>query len=177
MNKSSKNILILITVVAITVITLYMLFTRISYGNASSPSPSSQPYPSSQPSSSPIQVTSFVISNGCSGPYCWGMVTFNSSVTGTLTQLKTVYSDGTTYCWYANVFYGTYTVTQGTNTIWLDDLASCNHLSCNPPGQITSLVFIINGNQYTVSVTPTIGDPLATTPPSKSQIFIGSDCQ
>ena len=175
MNESSKNILILITVVAITVITLYLLFTRISYGNASSPSPTSQPSPTS--SSSPIQVTSFVISNGCSGPYCWGMVTFNSSVTGTLTQLKTVYSDGTTYCWYANVFYGTYTVTQGTNTIWLNDLALCYHLSCNPPGQITSLVFIINGNQYTVSVTPTIGDPLATTPPSESQVFIGSDCQ
>jgi len=96
------------------------------------------------------------------------MVTFNSSVTGTLTQAETVYSDGSTYCW-----SGSYTVTQGTNTIWLYDFPPCNHFSCNPPGQITSLVFVINGQQYTASVTPTTGNPLATTSTSNSQILYG----
>jgi len=123
------------------------------------------------PSPSPIQVTSFVISNDCTGPYCWGRIIFYSKVAGTLTQIYTVYSDGSSYCW-----AGSYTVNYGPNSVWLNDLASCTHLSCNPPGQITALVFVINGNQYTVPVTPTIGNPIGTISASESQIFIGGLC-
>ena len=116
----------------------------------SSPSSSPQPSPTPTPSPSyPIQVTSFVISNGCSGNYCWGRITFNSSITGILSEVITVYSSGSTYCW-----TGSYTVNQGSNTIWLDD-CNCNTLSCNPPGQIIALVFVINGNRYTMPVTYT----------------------
>jgi len=99
------------------------------------------------------------------------MVTFNSSISGTLIQINTVYSDGSSYCW-----TGTYFVTRGTHTVWLNDFAPCTHLSCNPPGKITSLVFIIYENQYTVPVTPTVGNPLATTPTSEYQIFLGGPC-
>jgi hypothetical protein len=117
-------------------------------------------------------VTSFVIADGCTGNYCWGMVTFNSSIGGILTQVNTVYSNGSSYSWTGN-----YQVNPGTNTIWLSD-CECLHLSCDPPGQITALVFVIMGNQYTVPVTPTVGNPLATGTPSyySSQTFIGSSC-
>jgi len=182
MAETSKTALIIVAVVAIIIIILvYLLLTKklpisVSSSYTYSPPPPSSSYspPSSSyspPSSSGIQVTSFIISNGCTKAYCWGMVTFNSSITGTLTQVNTVYSNGSSYCW-----GGSYTVTQGTNTIWLDDITPCNHLSCNPPGQITSLVFTINGMQYTASVTPTIGNPLATIPELNSQKFEGGAC-
>jgi len=183
MDEKSKKVLTIITIIATIILLLYLLLTKRTHNNispSSSPSPTSSPSsppPTSTPSSpssssSPIQVTSFVIADGCSGPYCWGMVTFNSSIGGILTQVNTVYSNGTSYSWTGN-----YQVNPGTNTIWLSD-CECLHLSCDPPGQITALVFVIMGNQYTVPVTPTVGNPLATGTPSyySSQTFIGSSC-
>src|SRR5579875_199679 len=175
-SRPSRTELILIFVIFIVIIILiFLLLTRKTTSIVSptpTPPPISSPTPSPTPSpSQPITVTSFVIPSGCTDGYCWGMITFNSGITGTLTQVNTVYSNGSTYSW-----NGSYTVTQGTNTIWLDDCLPCNHLSCNPPGQITSLVFVINGTQYTVSVTPTTGNPLATVPSSNSQKFIGGAC-
>jgi hypothetical protein len=123
------------------------------------------------PSPSPIQVTFFVIADDCTGPYCWGVVGFDSRVAGTLTQILTVYSNGSSYCWAGN-----YTVNYGPNSIWLNDIAPCNHLSCNPPGKITALVFVIDGKQYTVPVTPTTGNPIGTISASESQIFLGGLC-
>ena len=187
MAEINKTTLIIVAVVvAIIAILLYLILTKKlpTHISSSTPSPSPSPTtivppPSSSPtttssvapppsSSSPIQVTSFVIPNGCTDAYCWARVTFNSSITGTLTVVYTVYSNGTKYCW-----GGKYQVTQGTNTIWLDDFLPCNHLSCNPPGQITALIFVIDGNQYTVPVTPTTGNPLSPGPTSCSQKFIG----
>jgi hypothetical protein len=167
MAEISKTTLIIVAVVVvIIVILLYLILTKkLPTSISTSPSSSVAPPPSS---SSPIQVTSFVISNDCTGPYCWARVTFNSSITGTLTEVYTVYSNGTKYCWGGN-----YQVTQGTNTIWLNDFLPCYHLSCNPPGQITALIFVIDGNQYTVPVTPTTGNPLSPGPTSNSQQFIG----
>ena len=174
MDEKSKKALIIMAVVVIIILLLYLLLTKKTPNNippssSPQPPPSSSP-PSPPPSSSPppIQVTSFVISNSCSGPYCWGRVTFNSSITGTLTEVITVYSNGSIFIW-----RGYYQVTKGTNTIWLDEFRPCHHLSCNPPGQITALIFVINGIPYTVPVTPTIGCPLSTVPTSRPQKFIG----
>ncbi|MFP3223210.1 MAG: hypothetical protein RXR21_06085 [Nitrososphaeria archaeon] len=162
MAETSKTTLILIVVVVVIIaIILYLILTKkLPTSISSSPSPTT--------SSSPIQVTSFVISNDCTGAYCWARVTFNSSICGLLTYVYTVYSNGTKYYW-----GGTYPVTKGTNTIWLEDFHQCNHLSCNPPGQITALIFVINGNQYTVPVTPTIGDPLIPAPTTYAEKFFG----
>jgi len=172
-SRPSRTELILIFVIFIVIIILIFLLLTRKTTSVVSPTPTPSPILSPTPSPTPsgIQVTSFIIPSGCTDAYCWGMITFNSGITGTLTQVNTVYSNGSTYSW-----NGSYTVTQGTNTIWLDDCLPCNHLSCNPPGKITSLVFVINGTQYTVSVTPTTGNPLATVPTSNSQKFIGSAC-
>jgi len=190
MDETSKKALIIIAVVAIIILLLYLFMSnKLSFGTPtttpsptpSSPSPTPSPTTTPSPSSpspsptpsSPIQVTSFVITDGCSGSYCWARVTFNSSITGTLMEVITVYSNGTIYCWYNN-----YQVNQGSNTIWLNDWGLCNHLGCNAPGQITALIFVIDGNQYTVPVTPTVGDPLSTGTPStcSPQRFIGCSC-
>jgi len=176
MDEKSKKVLTIITIIATIILLLYLLLTKKTHNNiSSSSSPQSPPPSSSSPpptSSPPIQVTSFVISNGCTGAYCWGMVTFNSSIAGILTQVNTVYSNGTTYSWTGN-----YQVNPGSNTIWLSD-CECLHLSCDPPGQITALQFVIMGNQYTVPITPTVGNPLSTGTPSyySSQVFTGSSC-
>ncbi|MFP3491902.1 MAG: hypothetical protein RXN86_03910 [Vulcanisaeta sp.] len=184
MAETNKIVLIIVAVVVVIIVILaYLILTKKLPTSITSSTPSSStivPPPSSSvstatsssvsppSSSSPIQVTSFVIPSGCNDAYCWARVTFNSSITGTLTTVYTVYSNGTKYCWGGN-----YQVTQGTNTIWLDDFLPCYHLSCNPPGQITALIFVINGNQYTVPVTPTTGNPLSPGPTSNSQKFIG----
>jgi len=186
MADTNKIALIIVAVVVvIIVIILYLILTKKVPTSISSSTPSSSIVPPPPPttispppttttispppsSSSPIQVTSFVIPNGCTDAYCWARVTFNSSISGTLTVVYTVYSNGTKYCWGGN-----YQVTQGTNTIWLDDFLPCYHISCNPPGQITALIFVIDGNQYTVPVTPTTGNPLSIVPTSNSQKFIG----
>ena len=142
----------------------------------SSPSPTPSPISSPTPSPTPsgIQVTSFIILSGCTDAYCWGMITFTSTISGTLTKIYTNYSNGSKYCWASET--GGMQISTGSNTVWLDDFLPCNHLSCNPPGQIVSLTFVINGTPYTVSVTPTVGNPLAQTPPSRSQIFVGGIC-
>jgi len=182
MDETSKKALIIIAVVAIIILLLCVLMSNKLHNNIP-PSPSPTPSPTTTPStsspspsptpSSPIQVTSFVIADGCTGAYCWARVTFNSSITGTLVEVITVYSNGSIYIW-----YGTYTVNRGSNTIWLDDFKSCHHLSCNAPGQITALIFVIDGIPYTVPVTPIIGCPIspeAGAPPDcLPQVFIGS---
>jgi len=187
MDEKSKKVLIIITIVTTIILLLYLLLTKNSPNNISAspplsspstasppPTSSSTPSPSSSPppTSSPIQVTSFVIADGCTGEFCWGRITFNSSIAGILTQVNTVYSNGTTYSWTGN-----YQVNPGSNTIWLSD-CECLHLSCDPPGQITALQFVIMGNQYTVPITPTVGNPLSTGTPSyySSQVFTGSSC-
>ena len=168
---NKTTLIIAAVVVAIIAILLYLILTKKMPTHISSSTPSSSPSPSSSISpttSSPIQVTSFVISNGCTGPYCWARVTFNSSICGLLTFVYTVYSNGSKYYW-----GGKYPVTKGTNTIWLEDFHQCNHLSCNPPGQITALIFVIDGKQYTVPVKPTIGDPLIPAPTTCAEKFFG----
>ena len=172
-SKTSEVLVVVLLIAVIGLIAYILFFSKRSSGTAvPTPAPTYTPPPSTPtpaPSGSPIQVQQFVITNGCSGPYCWGMIQFSSSITGTLTQVTTNYSNGKSYAWKGN-----YSVQQGTNTIWLNDFLPCNHLGCNPPGQIVSLTFTINGQNYTVPVTPTTGNPLAQTPPSQSQIFIGS---
>ena len=171
--------LIIALVIILLLLLFLMFYLRLFPMPAPTPYPTPTPYPSptsyptptptQAPPSTPIQVQQFVIPSDCTGPYCWGRVVFYSSITGTLTKVTTNYNNGQSYAWQGN-----YNVQQGTNTIWLDDWMPCNHLSCNPPGQIVSLTFTINGQSYTVPVTPTTGDPLSPTPSSQSQIFIGS---
>ena len=176
--STTSEVLVVVLLIAVIGLIAYILFfsKRSSGTTVPTPAPTYTPPPSTPtptptpaPSGSPIQVQQFVITNDCSGSYCWGMIQFSSSITGTLTKVTTNYSNGQSYAWQGN-----YNVQQGTNTIWLDDFLPCNHLGCNPPGQIVSLTFTINGQNYTVPVTPTTGNPLAQTPPSQSQIFIGS---
>ena len=178
--STTSEVLVVVLLIAVIGLIAYILFfsKRSSGTTVPTPTPTYTPPPSTPtptptptpaPSGSPIQVQQFVITNGCSGPYCWGMIQFSSSITGTLTKVTTNYSNGQSYAWQGN-----YSVQQGTNTIWLDDFLPCNDLGCNPPGQIVSLTFTINGQNYTVPVTPTTGNPLAQTPPSQSQIFVGS---
>ena len=175
-NPSKTNLIIIVSILTVAVILIILLLFTMQKTTSSTPTTTSPtPSPSSTPTSSqPITVTSFVISNGCTDAYCWGMITFTSTISGTLTQIYTNYSNGSKYCWASET--GGMQISTGSNTVWLDDFLPCNHLSCNPPGQIVSLTFVINGTPYTVSVTPTVGNPLAQTPPSRSQIFVGGIC-
>ena len=177
-NPSKTNLIIIVSILTVAVILIILLLFTMQKTTSSTPtttSPTPSPSPTTSPTpSQPITVTSFVISSGCTDAYCWGMITFTSTISGTLTQIYTNYSNGSSYCW-ASETAGTQ-ISTGSNTVWLDDLAICNHLSCNPPGQIVSLTFVINGTPYTVSVTPTVGNPLAQTPSSQSQIFVGGGC-
>jgi len=161
----NKWVLVAIGIAAIAVVLLFLMPT-ITKALTPSPTPTSPtptsptPTPStSTPTPSPgstssgtITVNHFLITNGCTGPYCWAEIQFtpSSSLVGATLQKVTVnYSNGSSYS-----FCGSIPISSGTNTVWLNDYMPCNHLGCNAP-TITSLTFVTSAGSVTVKVTPT----------------------
>ena len=153
--KMNKWVLVAIGIAAIAVVLLFLMPT-ITKALTPSPTPTpstSTPTPSSSPlPSGTITVNQFLITNGCTGSYCWAEIQFtpSSSLVGATLQKVTVnYSNGSSYS-----FCGSIPISSGTNTVWLNDFLPCNHLGCNAP-TITSLTFVTSAGSVTVNVTPT----------------------
>ena len=153
--KMNKWVLIAIGIAAIAVVLLFLMPT-ITKAMTPSPTPTpttSTPTPSpGSTSSGTITVNQFLITNGCTGSYCWAEIVFtpSSSLVGaTLQQVTVNYSNGSSYS-----FCGSIPISSGTNTVWLNDYLPCNHLGCNAP-TITSLTFVTSAGSVTVNVTPT----------------------
>ena len=151
----NKWVLVAIGIAAIAVVLLFLMPT-ITKALTPSPTPTpstSTPTPSSSPlPSGTITVNQFLITNGCTGSYCWAEIQFtpSSSLVGATLQKVTVnYSNGSSYS-----FCGSIPISSGTNTVWLNDYLPCNHLGCNAP-TITSLTFVTSAGSVTVNVTPT----------------------
>ena len=152
--KMNKWVLVAIGIAAIAVVLLFLMPT-ITKALTPSPTPTpttSTPTPSpGSTSSGTITVNQFLITNGCTGPYCWAEIVFtpSSSLVGATLQKVTVnYSNGSRYS-----FCGSIPISSGTNTVWLNDYLPCNHLGCNAP-TITSLTFVTSAGSVTVNVTP-----------------------
>jgi len=151
----NKWVLVAIGIAAIAVVLLFLMPT-ITKALTPSPTPppsTSTPTSSSSPlPSGTITVNQFLITNGCTGSYCWAQIqlTPSSSLVGATLQRVTVnYSNGSSYS-----FCGSIPISSGTNTVWLNDYLPCNHLGCNAP-TITSLTFVTSAGSVTVNVTPT----------------------
>jgi len=155
----NKWVLVAIGIAAIAVVLLFLMPT-ITKALTPSPTPTPTtstptPSPGSTPgstSSGTITVNQFLITNGCTGSYCWAEIQFtpSSSLVGATLQKVTVnYSNGSSYS-----FCGSIPISSGTNTVWLNDFLPCNHLGCNAP-TITSLTFVTSAGSVTVNVTPT----------------------
>ncbi|MCY0882253.1 MAG: hypothetical protein OWQ50_00165 [Acidianus infernus] len=161
MNKKTLiGIIVATLAIVATVIIIYFFIMKKSSTTSTTTTTttsSSQSSTTPTPSSSPIIVQSFVVPNNCSAfgvPYFWATITFTSNISGALTQINTVTSDGTVISWYNELQGIGLQLSAGNQyTVWLGECPPCQYL--NMP--ITQLQFIVNSETYTVNVTPVPG--------------------